>query len=158
LYNFRRFSSSELLAQRPGCARLLRMGGTNPYIEKPRVEKASRRFKITFVNLGKTIEVDPNGSSSGTGLSGSILDIALAAGIDIDHACGGVCACSTCHVWVKQGLSTCSPATDAENDMLDLAPDLKPSSRLSCQCVPNGQEDLVVEIPSWNRNLVREGQ
>lgn len=134
------------------------MGGTNPYIEKPKVEKASRRFKITFSNLGKTIEVDPNGPSSGTGLSGSVLDIALAAGIDIDHACGGVCACSTCHVWIKEGLETCSQPTDAENDMLDLAPDLKPNSRLSCQCVPTGERDLVVEIPSWNRNLVREGR
>lgn len=134
------------------------MGGTNPYIEKSKTEKASRSYKITFVNLDKTIVVDPQGPTSGTGLPGSILDVALASGIDIDHACGGVCACSTCHIWIKQGLGSCSQATDAENDMLDLAPDLKPSSRLSCQCVPNGQEDLVVEIPSWNRNLVREGR
>jgi len=133
------------------------MGGTNPYIDKPKFEKATKKFKITFVNLNKTIEVDPGAGSTGTGLPGSVLDIALGAGIDIDHACGGVCACSTCHVWVKQGLSSCSEATDAENDMLDLAPDLKPSSRLSCQCVPNGNEDLVIEIPTWNRNLVREG-
>jgi len=134
------------------------MGGTNPYIEKPKVEKPTRKFRITFVNSGKTVEVDPNAAPFGTGLSGSILDIALGAGIDIDHACGGVCACSTCHVWVKEGLSSCSETTDAENDMLDLAPDLKPYSRLSCQCVPNGNQDLIVEIPSWNRNLVREGQ
>lgn len=133
------------------------MGGTNPYITKPKVEKATRKFRITFVNQGKTIEVDPNSAPSGTGLSGSVLDIALANGIDIDHACGGVCACSTCHIWVKDGLSSCSESTDAENDMLDLAPDLKPYSRLSCQCVPNGTQDLVVEVPSWNRNLVREG-
>lgn len=133
------------------------MGGTNPYIEKPKVEKATRRFKITFVNLNKTIEVDPDAPSCGTGIPGSVLDIALRSGVDIDHACGGVCACSTCHVWIKKGLKSCSDPTDAENDMLDLAPDLKSSSRLSCQCVPNGAEDLEVEIPSWNRNLVREG-
>lgn len=133
------------------------MGGTNPYIDKPKVEKATKKFKITFVNLNKTLEVDPAAPSTGTGLPGSVLDIALGAGIDIDHACGGVCACSTCHVWVKEGLSSCSEATEAENDMLDLAPDLKPSSRLSCQCVPNGNQDLVIEIPAWNRNLVREG-
>lgn len=133
------------------------MGGTNPYIDKPTVVKATKKFKVTFSNLGKTIEVDPNALSSETGLPGSILNIALSHGVDIDHACGGVCACSTCHVWIKSGGSSCSEPTDAENDMLDLAPDLKPSSRLSCQCVPNGTEDLIVEIPSWNRNLVREG-
>ena len=133
------------------------MGGTNPYIDKPDIQKPNRKFKVTFLNLNKTVEVDPNSPSCGTGLPGSLLDIALSSGIDIDHACGGVCACSTCHVWVKQGLASCSQPTDAENDMLDLAPDLKPSSRLSCQCVPNGNEDIIVEIPAWNRNLVREG-
>jgi len=134
------------------------MGGTNPYIDKPKTQKATKAFKITFVSQNKIVEVVPNRKSSGTGLEGSVLDIAMEAGIDIDHACGGVCACSTCHVWVKQGLGSCSEATDAENDMLDLAPDLKPYSRLSCQCVPNGEQDLIVEIPSWNRNLVREGR
>jgi len=133
------------------------MGGTNPYIKTAAPERASKKYKITFVNLNKTIEVDPSKAYSETGLPGSILSIALAEGIDIDHACGGVCACSTCHVWVRSGLSSCSEATDPENDMLDLAPDLKPSSRLSCQCVPNGNEDITIEIPSWNRNLVREG-
>jgi len=133
------------------------MGGTNPYIEKPNIKKATKPFKVTFLNLNKTVEVDPDAIPCGTGLPGSLLDIALSAGVDIDHACGGVCACSTCHVWVRKGLGSCSASTDAENDMLDLAPDLKPSSRLSCQCVPNGSEDLEIEIPSWNRNLVREG-
>ena len=52
------------------------MGGTNPYIEKPKVEKATRRFKITFVNLNETIEVDPDAPSCGTGIPGSVLDIA----------------------------------------------------------------------------------
>jgi ferredoxin, 2Fe-2S len=134
------------------------MGGTNPYIQTPATQKANRKFKITFTNLQRTIEVDPEAPTHGTGLPGSVLDIALAHGIDIDHACGGVCACATCHIYVKKGAKSCSPATENENDMLDLAPDLKPESRLSCQTVPNGEEDLVVEIPSWNRNLVREGK
>ena len=134
------------------------MGGTNPYIETPDIERPTKKFKVTFVNQNKTIEVDPEKLPYGhTGLPGSILDIALGNGIDIDHACGGVCACSTCHVYVKQGLQSCSEGTDAEQDMLDLAPDVKPSSRLACQCVPTGREDLIVEIPEWNRNLVREG-
>jgi ferredoxin, 2Fe-2S len=134
------------------------MGGSNPYIKAPEIKKPQKNFKITFQNLNKTIEVAPDHPTFGTGLPGSILDIALSAGIDIDHACGGVCACSTCHIYVKQGAKNCSEPTENENDMLDLAPDVKPVSRLACQCVPNGEEDLLVEIPSWNRNLAREGK
>ena len=134
------------------------MGGTNPYIKKPDTQKPKKPFRITFSNLSRTIEVTPDFPSFGTGLPGSILDIALSSGVDIDHACGGVCACSTCHVYIKTGEKSCSVATDNENDMLDLAPDVRPNSRLACQCVPNGEEDIVVEIPSWNRNLVREGK
>ena len=134
------------------------MGGTNPYIEAPEIERPTKKFKVTFVNQNKTVEVDPDKLPYGpTGLPGSILDIAMGNGIELDHACGGVCACSTCHVYVKQGLQSCSEGTDAEQDMLDLAPDVKPASRLACQCVPTGREDLIVEIPEWNRNLVREG-
>lgn len=134
------------------------MAGTNPYIKEQTVEKPKKKYRITFENLGKTIEVDPARIPYGvTGLSGSILDIALNHGVDIDHACGGVAACSTCHIWVKKGLSSCSESIVEELDMLDLAPDVKPNSRLACQCVPNGDEDIVVEIPAWNRNLVREG-
>lgn len=107
--------------------------------------------------MGKTIEVDPeNMPTAGTGLPGSVLDIAMASDIDIDHACGGVVACATCHIVVKEGFDTCSPATDDEEDMLDTAPGLTPRSRLSCQTVPDGSKDLVVEIPNWNRNLARE--
>ncbi len=134
------------------------MGGTNPYIKIPEIPKPQKPFRIRFETLNKVIEVSPDRLAFGTGLPGSILDIALSHGIDIDHACGGVCACSTCHIYIKQGMKNCSIATDNENDMLDLAPDVKPISRLACQCVPNGEEDIVVEIPSWNRNLVREGK
>ena len=135
------------------------MGGTNPYIKTPKFQKASRKFTVTFENLGKTVEVDPAAIPYGhTGLPGSLLDIAMGAGIDIDHACGGVAACSTCHVYVKKGMDSCSEAQEEELDMLDMAPDLRPASRLSCQCVPNGETDITLEIPSWNRNLVREGK
>ena len=133
------------------------MGGTNPYIKKPDIERPQKKFRVTFTNRGKTVEVAPEKIPYGeTGLPGSILDIALAHGLDIDHACGGVVACSTCHVYVKRGLESCSEATENELDMLDLAPALKHNSRLSCQCVPNGEVDLEVEVPEWNRNLVRE--
>ncbi len=135
------------------------MGGSNPYMKTSPTVKASKPYKIRFLNLNKEILVDPNNMpSSATGLEGSILDIALASDIDIDHACGGVCACSTCHVIVKKGLESCNQTTEEEDDMLDQAPGLTPNSRLACQTVPNGTSDIEIEIPNWNRNLVREGK
>jgi 2Fe-2S ferredoxin len=138
------------------------MGGVNPYIVKPETQKPAKPFRITFhieeTGEKRAFEVTPSEIPYGhTGLEGSILDIAAGAGIDIDHSCGGVCACATCHVKVREGLNSCSPATEDEEDMLDTARDLEPDSRLSCQCVPDGTMDLVVEIPAWNKNLVKEG-
>jgi 2Fe-2S ferredoxin len=138
------------------------MAGVNPYIRKPQVVKATQRFTITFIDeatgQSREVVVDPATFHFGNiGLEGSILDIAEAAGVEINHSCGGVCACSTCHVHVQQGGSSCSPATEDEEDMLDEAPDVGPDSRLACQCVPNGTQNLVVLIPKWNRNLVKEG-
>jgi 2Fe-2S ferredoxin len=136
------------------------MGGTNPYIEKANVALPTKPYKITFKTTKKTfdVQVDPAQLPYGaTGLPGSILDIALGAGIDLEHACGGVCACSTCHVIVRRGLETCNEGTDDEFDQLDEAPAITLQSRLGCQCVPNGTQDLVVEIPALNKNLVSEG-
>ncbi len=134
------------------------MGGTNPYIQQPDVTMPTTRYRITFLPMNKTIEVDPERFPYGDdGLPGSLLDIALGHGIEIDHACGGVCACSTCHVIIKEGSETLNEATEEEEDRLDEAPNLQPASRLACQSVPNGTADLVVEVPEWNRNLVQEG-
>jgi 2Fe-2S ferredoxin len=138
------------------------MGGSNPYIKSTPVDQPKNRYSITFHLAGESeprrIEVDPaNMPSSHTGLPGSILDIALALDIDIDHACGGVCACSTCHIVVKSGLNSCNSSTEEEDDQLEKAPGLTPQSRLACQCVPNGTQEIVVQVPNWNRNLVREG-
>jgi len=139
------------------------VGGTNPYIEKAEVELPKKAYKITFRRPdGPPIvfEVDPSKLPYGpTGLPGSILDIALNGGADLDleHACGGVCACSTCHVKVVKGLESCNEATDDELDQLDEAPDIGLNSRLGCQCVPNGSIDMEIEIPAWNKNLVKEG-
>ena len=116
-------------------------------------------FEITYrTEDGETkVTVDPAAAPfSRDGEPGSLLDIALGNGVEIDHACGGVCACSTCHVIVLAGLDTCNEAEEDEEDQLDLAPGLEPDSRLACQCIPDGSADLVVEIPSWNRNLVSE--
>jgi 2Fe-2S ferredoxin len=120
------------------------MGGTNPYIEEVKYKKATQKFKVTFLPSGKTVEVDPEKFPYGhNGLPGSILDIAEGFKMGLDHACGGVCACSTCHVVVKQGLESCNEATDAELDELDEAPGITPKSRLGCQTVPDGTTDIV---------------
>ncbi len=135
------------------------MGGSNPYIEQSETAIAKNTFTVTFKTPDGVVEVkvDPDQIPFGeTGLPGSILDIALGQGIDLEHACGGVCACSTCHVVVKEGLDTCNEPTDDENDQLDEAPGLTLQSRLGCQCVPNGEKNLTVEIPEWNKNLVKE--
>ena len=138
------------------------MGGVNPYIVKPETHKPSKPFRITFhieeTGEKKVFEVRPTKIPYGhTGLEGSIMDLAEGAGIELDHSCGGVCACATCHVKVREGLKSCSKATEDEEDMLDTARDVEPDSRLSCQCVPDGTMNLVVEIPKWNKNLVQEG-
>jgi ferredoxin, 2Fe-2S len=76
----------------------------------------------------------------------------------LDHACGGVCACSTCHVIVHEGLESCNEPTDDELDQLDEAAGVTAKSRLGCQCVPDGTRDLVVEIPEWNKNYAKEAE
>ena len=137
------------------------MGGTNPYIEKTEYELPRRPYTITYVSPdGKVnkVEVDPAKLPYGeTWLPGSILDVVMGNGVDLEHVCGGVCACSTCHVIVKQGLETCNEGTDDEFDQLDEAPMTTLQSRLACQCVPNGTKDIIVEIPAVNKNLVKEG-
>lgn len=137
------------------------MAGVNPYIQKAPTHPADKPFKVTYVDeeTGKRTEVsvDPATFPFGKiGLDGSLLDIAEEAGVEINHSCGGVCACSTCHVYVQQGGKSCPPATEDEEDELDKAPAVTPESRLSCQCVPDGSADLVVVIPKWNRNQVKE--
>ena len=134
------------------------MAGINPYIKPAEAKPPTKKYQITFLPMNQTIEIDPAQVPYGrTGLPGSLLDIALNHDIALDHACGGVCACATCHVILHQGLESCNEATDDELDQLEEAPGLTPESRLSCQTVPDGSCDVVVEIPDWNRNLVKEG-
>lgn len=136
------------------------MGGINPYIAQVRADLPKRPYTVTFVRGDEEtrVEVDPAALPySDEGLPGSLLDIACGHGIPLDHACGGVCACSTCHVYVEQGGASCNASTDAEEDMLDLAPGLSDASRLGCQCIPNGSAAVRVVIPDWNRNAVSEG-
>jgi ferredoxin, 2Fe-2S len=139
------------------------MGGKNPYIEEAKYTPATQKFNVTFVkedkSVDKIVEVDPAKFPYGhDGLPGSILDIALGNHIQLDHACGGVVACSTCHVIVHEGSESCNEATDAEYDQLDEAAGVTAKSRLGCQCVPDGTKDMVVEIPGWNRNYAKEAE
>ena len=95
---------------------------------------------------GAVIEVE-----SGT----TICDAALANGIEIEHACEKSCACTTCHVYVREGFDSLEESDEDEDDLLDKAWGLEPESRLSCQAVV-GEEDLVVEIPKYTINMVSE--
>ncbi|MEJ2576684.1 MAG: ISC system 2Fe-2S type ferredoxin [Gammaproteobacteria bacterium] len=95
---------------------------------------------------GAVIEVEPGVS---------LCDAALAHGIEIEHACEKSCACTTCHVIVREGFDSLNDADDDEEDLLDKAWGLEPESRLSCQAIL-GDEDLVVEIPKYTINHAKE--
>lgn len=85
----------------------------------------------------------------------TILDLALKNNIEIEHACEKSCACTTCHVVVREGFDSLEESDELEDDMLDKAWGLEPESRLSCQaCVAD--EDLVVDIPKYTVNIVSE--
>ncbi|TBU96904.1 ISC system 2Fe-2S type ferredoxin [Stutzerimonas kirkiae] len=86
----------------------------------------------------------------------TVLDAALRNGIDIEHACEKSCACTTCHIIVREGQASLEPSDELEDDMLDKAWGLEPDSRLSCQAVV-ADRDLVVEIPKYTINQVSEG-
>jgi 2Fe-2S ferredoxin len=85
----------------------------------------------------------------------SICDAALKNGVEIEHACEKSCACTTCHVYIREGMDSLNENSDDEDDMLDKAWGLDPDSRLSCQAMV-GDKDLVVEIPKYTINMVSE--
>ncbi|WOG25856.1 ISC system 2Fe-2S type ferredoxin [Endozoicomonas sp. 8E] len=85
----------------------------------------------------------------------TVCDAALANGIEIEHACEKSCACTTCHVIVREGFDSMEEADELEEDLLDKAWGLEPESRLSCQAVV-AEKDLVVEIPRYTLNQVSE--
>ena len=102
------------------------------------------------------VELCPDGAVLEAKTGFSICDTLLENEIDIDHACDQVCACTTCHVIVREGYKTLNAAQENEEDLLDKAWGLEPLSRLSCQAVV-GKEDLVVEIPKYSINMAKEG-
>ena len=96
---------------------------------------------------GKVIEAEPGVS---------ICDALLQNDIEIEHACEKSCACTTCHIIVREGLTSLTAAEELEEDLLDKAWGLEPNSRLSCQSLVR-DTNLVIEIPRYTINMVKEG-
>lgn len=115
--------------------------------------------KVTFQPSGQTFEFDLNSLPYREhGKPKSFLDVAQNFGFHLEHACGGSCACTTCHIVVTQGERFLSEMSDDEADRVEMAADLQLGSRLGCQAVIlSNDAEVTVNIPSWNRNYVSEG-
>src|SRR5262249_24781336 len=114
--------------------------------------------KVTYIIDGESQTVEFESGSlpySNHGKRESFLDVAKNFGIPLEHACGGSCACTTCHVIIKEGAQHLSDMEDDEADRLDTAWGLTTQSRLGCQAVIIG--DVVCELPMYTRNYVQEG-
>ncbi|QHN02035.1 2Fe-2S iron-sulfur cluster binding domain-containing protein [Granulicella sp. WH15] len=124
---------------------------------------AENMVRVTFQTEGqpesKTVEFPFDALPyDGHGLPMSFLDVAENFGVFLDHACGGVCACTTCHLHVIEGAGGISEAEDLELDRMETAPGIQLNSRLGCQAVIEKPGAYVVDIPAWNRNYVQEGK
>jgi 2Fe-2S ferredoxin len=101
-----------------------------------------------YCPLGAEIDAEPGSS---------VCEALLEHGIAIEHACEMSCACTTCHVVVREGFQSLPEMDESEEDLLDRAWGLEPNSRLSCQAIV-GQTDLTIEIPKYSINQVKERQ
>jgi len=100
-------------------------------------------------------EYSPQGAEVSAPAGTSICEALLENHINIEHACEMSCACTTCHVVVREGFESLAPSEEAEDDLLDRAWGLQPQSRLSCQAIL-AQKDLVIEIPKYSINHAKE--
>lgn len=100
-------------------------------------------------------DLAPEGTAFEVESGVSICDALLGNDVDIEHACEKSCACTTCHVIVREGFDSLEEADDLEEDYLDKAWGVEPESRLSCQAIVQ-DEDLVIEIPRYTINHARE--
>lgn len=103
------------------------------------------------------VDLCPDGTVIEAEAGTSLCDALLEHGIEIEHACEKSCACTTCHVIVREGFNSLPAAEEEEEDLLDKAWGLEPQSRLSCQAVVQ-ETPLVVEIPRYTINMAREGK
>jgi 2Fe-2S ferredoxin len=97
------------------------------------------------------VRFEPDGIEIEVPVGTSILEASQKAGAQVGSACGGVCACSTCHVYVKQGLADLAEASDREEDIMDKAFDVRPNSRLGCQSKILRDTTVVVETSRESR-------
>ena len=102
-------------------------------------------------------ELCPEGAVIAAKSGASICDNLLENGIEIEHACEKSCACTTCHVVVREGFETLDPSKEEEDDLLDKAWGLEAQSRLSCQAIVK-DSDLTIEIPKYTINMVSENK
>jgi 2Fe-2S ferredoxin len=100
-------------------------------------------------------ELCPDGAVVEAEKGESVLNVALKNEIGIEHACEKVCACTTCHIIVREGFDSMPDSDELEDDMLDKAWGLEPDSRLGCQAIIQ-DEDIVVEIPKYSVNHAKE--
>lgn len=119
---------------------------------------AENTVRVTFLPANQSFEYEHGKLRyQEHGKPESILDVALNNKFFLDHACGGNCACTTCHVIIHKGKELLSEMDDDEADRLDMAAGLTLNSRLGCQVVIEKPGEVVVEVPAWNRNYVSEG-
>ncbi len=97
----------------------------------------------------------PDGAVVEAEVGETVLDVALRSDIGVEHACEKVCACTTCHMIIREGFDSLEESDELEDDMLDKAWGLEPDSRLGCQAIV-ADENLVVEIPKYTVNMVSE--
>ncbi len=102
------------------------------------------------------VELCPEGAVIEAEPGMSICENLVANGVELDHACEMSCACTTCHVVVREGYESLAPAEDTEEDLLDKAWGLEPQSRLGCQALV-GDTPLTVEVPRYSINMAKEG-
>ena len=105
-------------------------------------------FSMAKIKMLPHFELCPDGAEFETKKDESICEAALRNGIKIEHACEMSCACTTCHVIVREGFDSLEDASEIEEDMLDKAWGLESNSRLSCQIVPD-EGDFTVELPKY---------
>ncbi|MDI1310440.1 MAG: ISC system 2Fe-2S type ferredoxin [Methylotenera sp.] len=113
------------------------------------------QISLTKVTVLPHPDTCPNGLELEIKPGKVLCDALLNAGVEIEHACDGVSACSTCHIIIREGYKSLNAASDEEEDQLDKAWGLTPTSRLACQ-VKVGQTPLIVELPRYSLNHARE--